>query len=288
MYRYWDGSGWTQSLSTSPTGDGSTPLAAPGTSSGGWPLKTRQATATAERPARGRPSAKGIGWWLLILVIVGAVIFGATQVLRAAGIDPLNPAPVNPTINPCPPQPNGIETPTAHPADGRVHGGKLSYPQLDSPWSAPSGDNRLPFGRDVSTQEVMVQENFRTTNGRTESWVASVLVGELLAGDGFFSPKEGAELVAQCAIKSFYSDAVVQRADKVSKATKVSGYDAWLLETHLTFDIPGLDVKGETAIFVVVQIDSISSSVYYASIPDNVPDLLATARQVQTQLRVDP
>lgn len=45
--------------------------------------------------------------------------------------------------------------------------------------------------------------------------------------------------------KSFYSDAVVQRADKVSKATKVSGYDAWLLETHLTFDIPGLDVKGE-------------------------------------------
>ena len=46
--------------------------------------------------------------------------------------------------------------------------------------------------------------------------------------------------------------------------------------------------KSETAIFQVVKISDESSSIYYASIPDSRPDLLQVARQIQSQLRVEP
>ena len=85
----------------------------------------------------------------------------------------------------------------------------------------------------------------------------------------------------------FYSDALVQRNDVRSQAATVDGHDSWIIETHLSFDIPMLKEKGETAIFQVVRINDESSSIYYASIPDSRPDLLNVARQVQGQLRVD-
>lgn len=289
MLRYWDGQAWGPNVAGSPV-DGAPPSQTP--SSGGEALGRTPTPSpylvAAPPPRRG---VKGFGWWLLILVIVAALIFGLSQLLRAAGIDPLNPGGgvTNATINPCPPEPIELETPVPHPNDGRVHGGKLSYPLLGSPWSSPEGDQRLPFGRDVSVQQVMVEQNYHIgVNGKAESWVASILVGEMMAGDGFIGPKEGAELLTLCSIKTFYSDAVVQRNDKSSSAVTVDGHAGWMIETHLTFDIPGLQVKGETAIFVVVQTSAISSSLYYASIPDSVPELLTTARKTQTQLRVDP
>lgn len=287
MFRYWDGTSWSATLSPSPSAPAGPPLPGQVPLSGGTPLKSRAAPAAYAQPPRrtGGSIAKNIGWALLILMIVAALIFGALQVLRGFGLNPLDPpVPANPTINPCPPEPLSPETPVAHPNDGRVHGGKLSYPLLGSPWGSPEGDSRLPFGRDVQVQSVMVEPNY---NG-TYSWVASVLVGELIAGDGFFSPKEATELITRCAMQRFYSDAIVTRDDKASRSVTVSGKPGWLIETHLSFDIQGLKVKGETAIFVVVQTSDTSSSIFYASIPDSVPELLTAARQVQTQLRIDP
>ena len=133
-------------------------------------------------------------------------------------------------------------------------------------------------------QQITLQPNF---DGKGNSWVASILVAELVAGDGFFSPQEGTELIAKCAMSRFYGDAVVQRDDVRSQAVTVDGRDGWVIETHLSFDISGLNEKGETAIFEVVKISDDSSSIYYASIPDSRPDLLTVARQVQGQLRVD-
>jgi len=141
----------------------------------------------------------------------------------------------------------------------------------------------VPFGRDALEQNVLLHENY---NGRN-SWVASVLVGELVAGDGFFSPQQGSEIVSKCIMGAFYSDAVLTREDRVNRATTLDGHDAWLLEMHLGFNIAGLDETGETAIILIVATGEASSSLYYASIPDSRPDLLATARQVQQQLRVE-
>ncbi len=324
MYRYWDGSQWSSTVSSTPGASASPPSApaSPGSTAGtppaqpptpdasapsgatdshaayygGTPLLTR---APAPNPyagasgwsgnlprARRESTLKTVGWWLLTLALLGALIFGGLQLLRAVGLAPGGgSAASNPTSNPCPTTlPTGAELVPKITADGRVQGGKLSYPMLGAPWSPPKAEERMAFGRDVFTQNVMVEPLF---DGKL-SWVASVLVGELVAGDGFFSPQQGADMVVRCAMGEFYSDAVVTRDDKVSKAVTVSGKDGWLIETHLSFDIPKLNEKGEMAIFEIVQTSATSSSIYYASIPDSRPELLTTARQVQQQLRVEP
>jgi hypothetical protein len=155
---------------------------------------------------------------------------------------------------------------------------------LPSPWSEVTGDNRVPFGRDVASQNVVQEENY---DGEGHSWVSSVLIGELVAGDGFFSPKEGSEIVMKCVVGEFYGDAVVARTDTSSKQITVDGNDAWYLESHLTFDIPNLVTKGETAIVVIVHTAADSSSLYYASIPDTAdPALMADARRLVGELKV--
>ena len=53
----------------------------------------------------------------------------------------------------------------------------------------------MPFGSDVQSQLVPVETNY---DGQGSNWVASVLVGELQAGDGFFTPEQGAQIVVKC------------------------------------------------------------------------------------------
>ena len=311
MFRYWDGVGWSATLSSSPyaappgTAAPSAPSSPPGpatsapsSSPGAAPFSPAAPFVTRGRPAGARPAgarasdfaktSRGIGWWLLIGVVVLAMIVGGYTLLRNAGIGPFGNEPTNsnPTTNVCPRRQVDPSAPTdiVRTADGRIQGGKLSYPELGSPWDSPRPDDRVPFGRGTATQAVMIEPDY---DGEGASWVASVLVGELVAGDGFFSPEQGSEIVSRCVLGVFYGDAAVQRRDVVNRATTVGGKDAWLVEMHLSFDIPGLQEKGETAIILIVATGIESSSLYYASIPDSRPELLQTARRVQSQLRVE-
>ena len=43
------------------------------------------------------------------------------------------------------------------------------------------------------------------------------MVGELVAGDGFFEPKDGAEIVLRCVTGTFYGDAEVTRNDSTAR-----------------------------------------------------------------------
>jgi hypothetical protein len=116
--------------------------------------------------------------------------------------------------------------------------------------------------------------------------VASILVGELQAGDGFFTPEQGSQIVVKCILGKFYGDNPVESDVKVNKATTIDGHEGWLVESHLTFDIAGLKTKGETLIVAIVATQD-RSGLYYASIPDTVPDLLPVARTTLEKLRVD-
>jgi hypothetical protein len=222
----------------------------------------------------------GIVVGVLVLALLAWVVFqfASNGGLASGGAT----AGGNSTTNPCPVNTQSL-APVNHTADGRVHGGLLSYPMLGSPWSAPSPDVRVPFGRDVSEQEVEIEPNY---DGKGSSWVASVLVAELAAGDGFFSPQEGSEIVVKCLIGAFYGNAQVGRNDTVSKATTVGGKDAWIVETHLTFNIPGLNTKGETAIVLIVATATDTSSLFYASIPDTSPQYMQPARDAMAALTV--
>lgn len=286
MFRYWDGRAWSPALSPTPyaptpyepTPYETSPSAAPPGS----------ATPSVSADAARRPDGRSLASLLLIGALVVALLVGGWSLLTRGTLNPFDaPVPAsNPTSDFCP-KPRDEETPTTPRANppGRVQGGKLSYPLLASPWSAPYPEDRVPFGRDVSEQSVIIEANY---DGFGHSWVASILVGELVAGDGFFSPEQGSKIVATCVLGEFYDDAVLQRTDVVSQATTVGGKDAWLLEMHLSFNIRGLKEKGETAIILIVATGQEASSIYYASIPDSRPDLLAESRQVQSQLRVEP
>lgn len=272
MYRYWTGTEWTSAITANPA---ATPPPVGSMPPGG--------------PGIVEPQRSKLGWWiggvgtlLAIALVIYLVVQGMGQTVIPGGTDPTTPG-GQPSRNVCPdidPTQSASPSPSA---DGRVHGGKISYPMLPDPWSEPYGDNRVPFARDVAQQSVTVEPNYAPD----ASWVAAVLVAELYAGDGFFSPEQGAEIVVKCVVGRFYGDAVVDRQDLVSKAMTVDGHDAWVVESQLSFDIEGLDTKGELAIVVIIDTGLESASLFYASIPDTVPDLVDDARWALENLKVD-
>lgn len=278
MYRYWDGAAWSSTLSATPSAP------PPQESFDEDPERPTSAAA----PVSGGPQRRSAGMWALIgvvgviaLVVVAVILVPRIDTLRRVGADPLPGGQAS--VNPCPPMPTAPETPKPQPGDGRTHGGPVSYPQLPSPWGQPHGDTRVPFGRDVYQQTVLVEDNYAGAN----DWVASVLVAELMAGDGFFSPEDGATIVARCVVGRFYGDAVVERDDKVNEEATIDGHDAWIIESQLSFDIDGLKTKGELMIIAVVRVDDWRSGLFYASIPDTVPELVDPARQALEDLKVD-
>jgi hypothetical protein len=135
----------------------------------------------------------------------------------------------------------------------------------------------------VQNQWVLDQLNY---DGAGNNWVASILVGELQAGDGFFTPEQGSQIVVKCILGAFYGDHPVESHVKVNEKSTIDGHDAWLVESQLTFDIPRLEAKGELLIVVIVSAGN-RSGLYYASIPDTMPELVQPARDALKQLQVD-
>jgi hypothetical protein len=228
-----------------------------------------------------------VGWWiagaaLVIVIIVVAVL--AIRAVTGGGGGATGAPSGQSSQDVCPPQNTASpEPPASHPADGRVHGGPVSYPMLGAPWGPPEGDNRVPFGSDVQNQVVIVERDY---DGQGGLWAASVLVGELQAGDGFFTPEQGSQIVVKCILGAFYGNNPVESNVKVNEKTTIDGHDAWLVESHLTFDIAGLETKGELLIVAIVSAGN-RSGLYYASIPDTTPELVQPARDALKNLQVD-
>ncbi|GAA2091687.1 hypothetical protein GCM10009841_00100 [Microlunatus panaciterrae] len=215
---------------------------------------------------------------LVVLTIVG--VFAIRTVARQV-VSPTAEPSSSSTATLCPdaseqtagPQPEG---------GARVRSGRLSYPRLPAPFSSPKWDSRVPFGRDVQSQDATVET---ATNGGP-SWVAGVLIARLLAGDGFYGPKQGATVVAECITAKFYGDSEVHRGDKKNKALTIDGHDAWIIESHLTFDVPDVRTKGELMIVVVVDVGDGEGGLFYASIPDTSPQFEQPARDALAGLEV--
>jgi hypothetical protein len=316
LFRYWDGKAWSAATSPNP----SAPPPTQGLVGAGLPAQGSQTAQpgygqtgqaaygqTGQQPygqsgqapyGQGYGSAYAdyqeiqkkkspVGWWiaggaLVIVIIVVAVL--AIRAVTGGGTGTTGVPGGQPSQDVCPA--TSTASPTAepsHPADGRVHGGPVSYPMLGSPWGPPQGENRVPFGSDVQSQLVPVETNY---DGSGSNWVASVLVGELQAGDGFFTPEQGSQIVVKCILGKFYGDNPVKSNVKVNEKATIDGHDAWLVESHLTFDIAGLKTKGELLIVAIVSAGN-RSGLYYASIPDTTPELVQPARDALKNLQVD-
>lgn len=225
------------------------------------------------------------GWWIGAAALVVVIIVVAVLVIRgAAGSGPIANNPRGQSSQDvCPRTKVSTQDPQPDPNDGRVHGGPVSYPLLGAPWAPPKTDDRVPFGSDVLTQTITVEPDYA---GDGSSWVASVLVGELQAGDGFYTPEQGSQIVVKCILGQFYGDNPVTSDVTVNKAAKIDGKDGWIVESKLSFDIPNLKTKGELLIVAIVTTGS-TAGLFYASIPDTRPELVKPAREALAQLKVD-
>lgn len=295
LYRYWDGRAWSAATSPNPAAPppaaplGSTPPAAAGhpyASVVGQPSEQlgAQHNAYANYQAAQGKRKTPLGWWLGAAALLTVIILVSAFVIRGVGGASADPGPGRgeATTRTCPQELSPTAPSSSQPADGRVHGGPVSYPRLGPPWGAPSTDFRVPFGVDAVTQTVLVEPNYAPDS----SWVASVLVGELQAGDGFFTPEQGAQIVVRCILGRFYGDAEVESDVKVNKAATIDGRESWIVESQLSFDIPNLRTKGELLIVAIIATGS-TAGLYYASIPDTRPELVAPARAALAALKVD-
>jgi hypothetical protein len=321
LYRYWDGRAWSAATSPNPSAPPPTQglVTAGPRSPGGQPLGAQpyggagaqayagQSYGNQSHGGQGASQAvpgatdygsayagyrqtqkrrSPLGWWLAGAALVVVIAVVAVLAVRAAtGGGGFSGLPGGQgKQNACPTTlRTATPSPEVDPNDGRVHGGPVSYPRLGAPWSAPSDENRVPFGSDALTQTVLDQAHY---DGRIADWVASVLVAELQAGDGFFSPKQGSAIVVRCILGAFYGNNPVTSDVQVNQQATIDGHDAWVVESQLHFDIPGLRAKGERLIVAIVSAGS-TSGLYYASIPDTRRELVAPAREALAQLRVD-
>jgi hypothetical protein len=287
MYRYWTGSSWTESITPDPqhTPAPGAPPTTPGFQAG-YESGSTTGYATGY-PTRRRST---VGWWVGGLAVLVAVVVAVVFIVRGLGsggsvIPDFGPNPTSTaTPNVCPPASSDLPTPTTASRPGWKTGGKLGYPALGSPW-VDGLDNRVPWGALAEEQEVLDQADY-DGKGLDHNWVASVLVSDLFVGDGFASTKAAAETVLKCVLGKYYANTVVDEKQVSSAQHNVDGHAGWLIETQLSFDIPGLNAKGERVLLLVVQTSDADYGLFYASVPDTSSHLLPDARKALGGVRV--
>ena len=259
-YRFWNGQAWSETLSLTPLQG---PPLEPGMSASdsgqqGMPSSYGQIT------TQMAPKKSVLPWVLVIVgVLVVALIIWVVVGLGGRQIIPDDPDdPVIPTGEVCPKAPLANER-AEHPVDDRVYGGDLSFPRLGAPWEPEeTTEVRVPFGRDTAQQWYM--------NHPEALWGSSILVGELYAGDGFYEPEEASKIVTQCVFGAFYQDHLVIPSTLRSEPFTVDGFDGWITEATVTFSVPNLSITSELVIVIIVRTSSMSSSIFLASLPEDL------------------
>jgi hypothetical protein len=289
MFRYWDGHAWSAVISPTPLPGppdqyGATPplppITAPPSPTPGYPP---QADAYSQFQAlQATKAKKPVAMW--VTIVIGVLVLAAVAYLIASrvfgGVVTEQPTEQPSTVpelpeQACPVMPLG-DSRVEHPIDDRVYGGQLSYPRLGDPWNPPTFEDRIPFGRDVASQHITIHPGYEPLH----NWVMPVMVGELWAGDGFYSPEQGAGIVNRCIFGEFYGDNPVTAETLQSESYTVDGHPGWITQTRLTFSIPNLPTTSELALVIIVATSELSSSIFYASIPNDAmqykPDVDST------------
>lgn len=280
LQRYWDGSGW--SSQTRPL-DRSAPE---GPSA--WP-ELEQQQAEAWSPVEAQPRRRRTG--LVVALSVAAVLViggGVAAAVSLGGDDSAGPAPAAgpsasaptspsasstaiPLVNDCPSSDYSGEEKQAK--DGRVHGGGLSFPhQPGSTWH----EFGFAWVNDGQSESVKLKG----------SWAREYAVGRLPSWNGYRSLQSTAETLMSCIAhdKDSYPNAT-RFEPKYSRATKVSGDDAW--EVRANVYVADAPYPGGTVQVVVVDTGGKGYSAFMGDAPIGVKSDLAVLDEVVRGLRVD-
>jgi hypothetical protein len=294
-YRYWNGTGWSAETTGNPYDP--PPVAGPG----GVP-----ATSSGRRGRGGL--IIGILAALVVLVVVGVLVIRQLgdhhdNVLAdpdppestVSGWDDSSPLP---TATPTP-TPSASRTPStsaapqgrvgcatgdpleaaAHPNDGRVHGGSLSFAPPGAGWR---DDQSYTYGMSWAYDTDGVSQ---TTE---PGWAAMLAVGALHGEDGFHKPRQAADGMMQCIASSGYYDNFTGRKDVQSRAVTIDGHSGWALRSEIRVDKPGLSVEGDVAEVIVVDTGVTGRLSFFAGfVPIGDSGRIATMDRAIAGLQVD-
>lgn len=301
-FRYWDGQAWSPDTTDNPA------AAAPGRPSPPPAGRSGGSGRDADRRRRLGPVIAVVAALVVVALLGVFVVRGLTTDRPIVDPGPLpsstvsgwddssptaepqtptpTPSQSRPTPTPSPEptseeplQPCPVGEPTVrqdHPADGRVHGGDLSFPRVSGWQDAPGTE--FSWAYDVGEQMKLAE---------SPDWFANLAVGALFTGDGFDEPKRAAELVMQCVITSGLYPYFTDRKDIWSKSVTVDGHPAWSIRADIEIEDPELEATGDTVDVIVVDTgspESLSMFMGAASIGDQ--KLQRTMNQTIDRLRV--
>jgi hypothetical protein len=171
---------------------------------------------------------------------------------------------------------------STHAPDGRVHGGGISF---KAPKGFEEGQNSVQFEwmYDVSGVEKLIE--------RTEKsgWISMIVAGEVRQSDGYTSPEQAATSIVNCMTGSrrMYRDFASDR-ELSSRQITVDGHEAWKIQQEIRIDEPDLQVKGDTALVIVVDNGSDDTfSVFAGVVPIGNANLLRVLERTAAGVTLD-
>jgi hypothetical protein len=273
MFRYWNGRSWSEEVTSNPSSPAPTTISGAASNPG----------APYDQPRR-----RKVGLWVAAgigALALGLIVWGLAALIPnlTGGTNPWAPG-GNGSVDMCNIGMTGSASTSPVPTrPGEVSTQHLSYPLMPKPWQEPSEENRVPFGTIVVTQEALDQATY---DGPGTGWVSSAIVADLMSGDGFASAQNAAELSYKCILGKFYGDNQVSGKILTSEKRTVAGHSAWYIESQLSFDVPGLNAKGERVLIMVVEVGNDEYSMFYGSVPDTSAARLPEVRDAMSKLKV--
>lgn len=289
--RFWDGRGWTSQTSALP-GD-----AGAGGAGGGHPQRPGRPPVPAGRRRRGTWL-----WAVLALVVAVAVIVGVVRLVSVPDAASAGPEPSStvtgwdetsqpstpPTTSASPetterassvPCPVGDPAEQmAHPADGRIHGGKLSFAPVSS-YSEPETAYAVSWWYDAQRQRQQTEPTW-------ESWFG---VGQIARAGAFATPRDASVHSLECIIRPELFSGFASRTDVSSAAVTIGGKRGWRLSSEIRVNDPGLSVEGDVVTIVVIddgRADFLSA--FISVVPIGDAERGPIAAKVEKSLAVDP
>ena len=273
-FRYWDGRSWSQVTTANPA----------------------DPPPDASRPSTRRRPGPLIALAAALLVVIIIAVVSVRLVLSGNSNvtdDPLPSSTVSggddssPTPSPTP-SPTGSTPPPLidcprgdpdarhpYPADGRIHGGGLSFPAQPG-WDPSRLRTGLTWAYDVDAQDKTIEPE----------WFAMFAVGALSVVDGFEVPAQAAESVMQCTATSDFYANFTDRKDLHTKPVTIAGRPGWSVraEIHVNSDLT--DLPGDVVEVVVVDLGAPEAlAMFWGAVPIGDQAMLGQLDQVVSQLQ---